>query len=66
MWQKWKIMFLGFDISKANFDAVLIIGDAKPRRKAFPNTPAGRVATKIVRPRVVHSAWKLPEPMAIL
>ena len=34
-------MFLGIDISKANFDAVLLRGTAKPRHKAFPNTPAG-------------------------
>ncbi len=34
-------VILGLDISKANFDAVLILGDAKPRHKAFPNTPAG-------------------------
>lgn len=35
-------MFLGLDISKANFDAVLLDSlTAKPRHKAFPNTPAG-------------------------
>ena len=35
-------MFLGIDISKANFDAVLLDGpDAKPRHRAFPNTEAG-------------------------
>ncbi len=35
-------MFLGLDISKANFDAVLLQSAAsKPRHKAFPNTPAG-------------------------
>jgi transposase len=34
-------VILGLDISKANFDAALILGDAKPRHKAFPNTPAG-------------------------
>lgn len=35
-------MFLGIDISKHNFDAVLLDGpDAKPRHRAFPNTPAG-------------------------
>ena len=35
-------MFLGIDISKHNFDAVLLDGpDARPRHKAFPNTEAG-------------------------
>jgi len=37
-------MFLGLDISKANFDAALLDPSrpaAKPRHKAFPNTPAG-------------------------
>ena len=38
-------MFLGIDISKLNFDAALLdpsLGpDAKPRHRAFPNTPAG-------------------------
>lgn len=35
-------MFLGLDISKLNFDAVLLDPSSnKPRHKAFPNTPAG-------------------------
>jgi transposase len=39
-------MFLGLDISKLNFDAALLDPSAggtqaKPRHKAFPNTPAG-------------------------
>lgn len=40
-------MFLGIDISKDNFDAVLLNPSApdstrsKPRHKAFPNTPVG-------------------------
>lgn len=35
-------MFLGLDISKQNFDAVLLQSAAsKPRHKAFPNTPTG-------------------------
>jgi transposase len=37
-----RFMFLGIDISKANFDAVLLDStNAKPRHKAFPNTPVG-------------------------
>jgi transposase len=35
-------MFLGIDISKANFDAALLDEPgSKPRHKAFPNTPTG-------------------------
>jgi transposase len=35
-------MFLGIDISKHNFDAALLGSPAaKPRHKAFPNTPTG-------------------------
>ena len=39
------IAVLGIDISKANFDATLLDGSntntsAKPRHKAFPNSPA--------------------------
>ena len=35
-------MVLGIDISKLNFDAALLdTSTAKPRHKAFPNTPAG-------------------------
>jgi len=35
-------IFLGIDISKANFDAVLLdTAQAKPRHKVFPNTQAG-------------------------
>jgi transposase len=37
-------MFLGIDISKQNFDAALLDPSrpaAKPRHKAFPNSPAG-------------------------
>ena len=34
-------LWLGIDISKLNFDAVLLGPDGKPRHKAFPNTAAG-------------------------
>lgn len=35
-------MFLGLDISKANFDAALLDPSTdKPAHRAFPNTPAG-------------------------